>query len=117
MHGESLEPKKTAFALYEQDNSHDFEVEGPLQIFLVDLEDVENDDVRDVIHPEFDVFWDNICENTFEPVEDVKDALDTPEKARKWLKKIGMVEWTHEQVMERDPSDNIPSEDTLEANH
>ncbi len=125
MYGKPLDPKKTAFGIgYEDKYRHiqsgniieeyDYNkkttnkgeytmvIPRPFQIFLLDLEDPSNDDIRDVVHPDFDALWGNSCECVFEPWKQSwidkysknknLKALTNSHDARQWLISIGMKE-------------------------
>ena len=62
MYGEPLNPKKTAFAIVIDPSTWLYVP----TLFLEDLEDPDNDDVREVNHPDFETYWGNSMENTFE---------------------------------------------------
>lgn len=92
MYGQPLDPKRTAFTFY-GDCWDDKLTETNFSIYLTDLDDPSNDDVRDVDHPDFDTYWGNAMENVFEPNDPyIGEALDTQTKARQWLLSIGMIE-------------------------
>jgi hypothetical protein len=85
-YGEPLDPKKTTFELYINDGSDNTCAEdGGIGLFLTDDEAEDNDDVRDVIHPDFETYWDNDMENTFSTTH-----FTTLKEAEKWLRSIGM---------------------------
>ena len=59
--------------------------DNEITIIIEDLTDNSNDDVREVDHPDFDNYWDNMMENVFssEKFKNMKDAKD-------WCISIGM---------------------------
>lgn len=92
MHGEIMKPDRCEFTLFIDDGSSDMYVSGDGDICLCisDLDEPDNDDIRDVDHPDFDTYWGNACENVFlsNKFDDFKDI----EEARQWCLSIGMVE-------------------------
>ena len=84
MYGQNLDPKKTGFSFFDDpDSPYKFAVG------LWDLEDEDNDDIRDVDHPDFETNFGNSSECMFWPEN---DSVGTKKKARAWLKSIGMKE-------------------------
>jgi hypothetical protein len=79
MYGESLDPEKTSFGIWMDDNE--------IVIFLNDDEDDSNDDIRDVDHPLFDLYFDNTCECMF-----TTSFYKTIDEAREMLLSFGMTE-------------------------
>ncbi len=99
MYGQPLDPKKTTFAVT-QDPDYD---EDRPTLFLADLDDDDNDDVREISHPDFDILWSNDCENIFSSNDQFYVsksrkhglmALNTVEEARQWCLSVGMTEDT-----------------------
>ena len=114
MYGQPLEPNRTKF--YIRDNSRGEYYGSKIQLFLVDMDDEENDDVREVNHPEWGLYWENDSENEFSAIDEetVKSLIDsgmndtlkelgigysedftyfkTIKEAREWLLSIGMIE-------------------------
>lgn len=96
MYGETLDPKKTGFAV---SMDSDYDEERPT-LYLSDLEDPDNDDIRDVGHPDFDILFGNMCECVFETNDQFSvsrenpnlSALNTVEETRQWCLSIGMTE-------------------------
>lgn len=80
MYGKPLDPNKTSFAIYINDDDE-------IEIALEDNEDYDNDDIRDVDDPIFDMFFDNICECLF-----ISNYFTNIEEAKTWLLSIGMTE-------------------------
>ena len=77
MYGEPLQPNRTSFKIGVFD--------GSISIFVTDLDEQDNDDVREVVHPDFERFWDNDMENVFSTIH-----FQTIEEARDWCVSIGM---------------------------
>lgn len=77
MYGQPLKPSECIFEIGVFDNE--------ITIVIEDLTDNDNDDVREVDHPDFDNYWDNMMENVFssEKFKNMKDAKD-------WCISIGM---------------------------
>lgn len=85
-YGEPLDPKKTTFELYINNGDDNTTSEdGGIGVFLTDDECDDNDNVGDVVHPDFDKYWDCDCENTFSTTH-----FTTLKEAEKWLRSIGM---------------------------
>lgn len=84
MYGQPLNPKRTSFAIHDWDGDNcDFAV------FLTDMDDESNDDVREVDHPDWEDKFDNAMENVFEP----KDAfLFSRKNCKQYLLSLGMTE-------------------------
>jgi len=78
MYGEPLEPNRCEFEIGV--------FSGEISIFINDLDEQDNDDIREVIHPQFEDYWDNSMENVF-----VTEHFTTMEQARDWCVSIGMV--------------------------
>lgn len=77
MYGEPLQPNRCLF---------DIGVfNGLISIFIEDLDESNNDDVRDVVHPDFDRYWGNDCENMFSTRH-----FKTMQEAKEWCVSIGM---------------------------
>lgn len=78
-----LDPKQISFELdvYENDGNNE------ISLFLTDHEYPENDNIREINHPDFEKYWDNIMENTF-----VTTHFLTLNEARLWLLSIGMTD-------------------------
>lgn len=102
MYGKPLKPQKTSFTIEDSDLN-----DGGFTIYLTDLEEPSNDDVRDVDHPDFDILWGNAMENVFEPwdqewidnhEERKLKAITTKKMAREWLLSIGMTEKIAEET-------------------
>lgn len=93
MYGQPLDPTKTTFDVQVDDD-------GSIMVFLQDQEDPDNDDVRDVDHPDFDKLFGNECENIFSPwtQEQIDDyhpnsglkALKTKRQVVDYLLSLGM---------------------------
>jgi hypothetical protein len=66
--------------------------DGDICLCISDLDEPDNDDIRDVLHPDFDRFWGNACENVF--LSNGFKDFKTIEDARRWCLAIGMVEST-----------------------
>lgn len=77
MYGEPLQPKRCKFDIGIFD--------GLITIFVTDLDQRDNDDVRDIVHPDFDKYWGNEMENVFST-----DNFKTMREAKDWLTSIGM---------------------------
>ena len=91
MYGEPLEPNRTGFNLEEGHSSDDY----GFQLWLIDLDEPSNDDIRDVNHPEFDMYWGNASECQFLPWEEnyhpeSHKTFKNMKEAREWLVSIGM---------------------------
>ena len=100
MYGQPLDPKRTSFAISDED--------GVITLWVVDLDEEDNDDIRDINHPDFDNYWSNAMECVFElndqdminflirlnknKAKTLKPPLKTMEEARNWCLSIGMVE-------------------------
>jgi hypothetical protein len=91
MYGQPLQPNRADFTFCAGENGDD-PTETDFSIGVGDLDDPKNDDIREVDHPLWEDFWDNICENAFVPNTDPGETLDTMTKARAWLLSIGMTE-------------------------
>lgn len=78
MYGEPLQPNRCKFDLGIFD--------GIIQIFIIDLDEESNDDVRDVVHPDFERYWSNDMENIFST-----DHFKTMQEAKDWCISIGMI--------------------------
>jgi hypothetical protein len=78
MYGEPLEPNRCEFEIGVFD--------GEISIFITDLDEQDNDDVREVMHPSFEQFWENSMENVF-----VTEHFTTMQQAKDWCLSIGMV--------------------------
>jgi hypothetical protein len=93
MYGEPLEPRKALFHIStpeefaeEQGDDEEYVV----SMFVVDMDEPDNDNVRDVKHPDFDRYWGNMMENCFEVYDEGEDW--SYEKALEWCLSIGMVQ-------------------------
>lgn len=98
MYGKPLDPKKTTFAIGNDG--------GQIYVTLMDQEDDDNDDVREVDHPDWDILFGNAMENVFEPWDqafidnelkasgrsDKLKELTTVDEVRNYLLSIGMTE-------------------------
>lgn len=96
MYGQPLNPRRTSFGIAEED--------GNVVLYVLDLDEPDNDDVRDIDHPDFDYYWGNACENVFELWKrpsrikrfresgELKPLLSGIEQARMWCRSIGMIE-------------------------
>jgi len=85
MYGKPLDPKKTSFMIIDTYGGD----EG-IMIGLVDLEEPDNDGIRDVDHPDFERMFGNDMECVFSSNPD--NGLETEEDVKNWLLSIGMVE-------------------------
>lgn len=124
MYGETLDPKRTAFGIgyddtyvhlttgrliepweYNRLSSDDKSMytsvtPRPFKIYIEDLDETDNDDIRGVDHPLWDILWCNECECVFKPMsqksvdptQNYLMALVDSNDARVWLLSIGMVE-------------------------
>ncbi len=92
MYGHPLEPNKCKFLLFIDDGEADMYISGDGDICLCieDIDESDNDDIRDINHPDFDKLCNNASENVFlsNGFEDFKSL----EEARKWCLSIGMIE-------------------------
>jgi hypothetical protein len=52
------------------------------------MEDEENDNIRSISHPDFNIYWNNISENVFES----RNPLNTVQSSIDWCLSIGMTE-------------------------
>lgn len=77
MYGEPLQPNRCKFQIGVFD--------GEISIFITDLDEEDNDDVREVVYPDFDNFWGNSMENCF-----VTEHFQTMQQATEWCVSIGM---------------------------
>ena len=78
MYGEPLQPNRTGF---------DIGIfSGQITISVSDLDELDNDDVREVVHPDFETYWGNEMENVFstEHFKTMREAID-------WCVSIGMI--------------------------
>lgn len=98
MNGKLLKPERLGFTIYPEIGEEDIK-EDNFTIYLTDLEDKTNYDIRGVDHPDWDMYWGNEMENVFSPmnfdIEDYKEiepVLGTITKAKEWLLSIGMRE-------------------------
>jgi regulator of protease activity HflC (stomatin/prohibitin superfamily) len=80
IYGGLLKPEDCLFTLMGDDDG--------IKIFIQDINDLENDDVHDVLHPDFDTHWLNIAENVFIAQD---GAFESKEDAIKWCLSIGMI--------------------------
>jgi hypothetical protein len=78
MYGEPLQPNRTKFEIGVFD--------GEISIAVFDLDELDNDDVREVVHPDFEKYWDNVMENCF-----VTEHFKTMQEAKDWCISIGMI--------------------------
>ncbi len=77
MYGEPLQPNKCKFDIGVFD--------GYITISITDLDEEDNDDIRDVVHPDFEKYWDNDAENIFSTTH-----FKTMQEAQDWCISIGM---------------------------
>ena len=92
----ALNPKKTSFFAFIDEYNQE------IQVALIDQDDPEADDIRDIDHSEFDIFFGNASECLFIPWsqkdldryqgEGKHKALTTIEDCRIFLLSIGMTE-------------------------
>jgi len=87
MYGQPMNPARCEFELQE-DTFGDMGDPGDIILIVGDLDDPDNDDIRDVLHPDFDNYWGNACENVF--VSDGVMHFSGIEDARQWCLSIGM---------------------------
>lgn len=74
MYGHPLQPKRCGFTLHTPDDKNLYVDEDiTMNLCIYDL-DEPNDDIRKVLHPEFDKYWANACEGIFEPVIPIGDG-------------------------------------------
>lgn len=109
MYGEPLKPSECNFALFLDDGSTNIHLDGDGGIALIIEDNTEpgNDNIRDVIHPDFDKLWCNVSECMFmaedREGQEFSEELSgetftdvTPftslEEARQWCLSIGMTE-------------------------
>jgi len=85
MYGQPMNPTRCEFEISTDDGM--LSEVGDIVLVIGDLDEPDNDDIRDVIHADFDRLWDNACENVF-----TSDKFKTEEEARKWCLSIGMKE-------------------------
>ncbi len=78
MYGEPLQPNRCQFEISIFD--------GIITLAVEDLDDPSNDDVREVVHPDFEKYWDNSMENVFETTH-----FKSMQEAKDWCISIGMV--------------------------
>ena len=94
MYGQPLMPNRCEFWLFIDDGGDDKDMyiagEGDICLCISDLDEPDNDDIRDVVHPDFDKFWDNACENIF--LSHGFKHFKSLEDAKKWCLSIGMIE-------------------------
>ena len=84
MFGQPMNPARCEFELQE-DTFGDMGDPGDIVLIVGDLDEPDNDDIRDVLHTDFDYYWGNACENVF-----VSEKFKDIEDARKWCLSIGM---------------------------
>lgn len=99
MYGQPLQPNRCEFSLHIDNDQADMYVagDGDICLCITDLDEPDNDDVRDVDHPDFDKYWGNACENVF--LSEGFDHFKSLEDARKWCLSIGMVESPEQLVV------------------
>lgn len=93
MYGKPLEPNKALFHISTQEEfaeeNGDDEIYKPT-MFVVDIDEPSNDNIRDINHPDFDRYWGNSMENCFEVYGEGEGW--SYEKALEWCLSIGMIE-------------------------
>lgn len=85
MYGQPLKPSECNFRIV-RDETEDFNF-GETTLIIEDNTEPNNDNIRDVIHPQFEDIWCNVCENMFEPLDEdmtIKELED-------WCVSIGMI--------------------------
>jgi len=85
MYGQPINPKRALF--YIMEHNEDYSFGEPFGMFIVDMDDPSNDDIREVDHPDFDSKWENDSENDFTP----RDENWAIQDAEAWCLSIGMV--------------------------
>lgn len=89
-----LKPNECKFGAYK---NYDDEVE----IFISDFQR-DDDDIREIDHPQFNLLWDNTCENTWVPTSRRGSSvyhIKTVKDARNWGLAIGM---TYDKSLENE---------------
>ncbi len=107
IYGQPLEPNRCEFSLHIDNEDAEMYVAGDSDICLciTDLDEPDNDDVRDINHPDFDKFWSNACENVF--LSNGFNDFATIEDARQWCLSIGMIENTSEALLNQHSLDQL----------
>ncbi len=92
MYGQPMKPNRCEFSIFIDDNTSDMYVagDGDICLCITDMDEPDNDDIRDVDHPDFDKFWGNACENVF--LSDGFKHFKSLEDAKNWCLSIGMIE-------------------------
>lgn len=80
-----IQPNDAKFKI-ELQTIDDFEMTG-IMLFVMQISDPNNDDIREIDHLDFNKYWDNEMENVFSTLH-----FQTVDDARKWCISIGMTE-------------------------
>lgn len=92
MYGQPIKPEKCLFNIFIDDGTDDMYVagDGDICLCITDEDCPDNDDIRDIDHPDFDKYWGNAAENVF--LSDGFKHFKSLGEAKQWCFEVGMKE-------------------------